>query len=102
MNTPDDLVEFNVPSHYDESELPCFACWLESMLQAAGDVYDSDGQEGYEAAILGALRQIAESLGALLAVLTPPASQQELHDLFIARIGSSMRLHAVDATGVQH
>jgi hypothetical protein len=93
MTDPDNLVDFEVPAHYGPTiELPCFACWLESVLHAAGNVYDDEGQKAYEAALGEALKQMATGMGALLANLLPDRPQL-MRDQFVAHLDTAVLFH---------
>jgi hypothetical protein len=103
VNAPDDaVVELAIPAHIESNGMPCFACWLEAMLGAAGDVYDDHGQDAYEAAVIGSLGQVATCLGAVLAALgsvqMPP---QLLRDQFLGQLDGSILLNSADE-GVAH
>lgn len=101
MTEPDDMTAFDVPAHTgQDATLPCFACWIEQTLQAASEVYDDQGHRAYEEAMTGALRQAAECLGALLAVLAP--GNQLLREQFVRALDSAMLFHGTQAGAVQH
>lgn len=101
MTKLDPTSAFDVPAHYgDMAVLPCFACFLEEVLEAAGDVYDDDGPDAYDLAMANALRQMADGIGAMLAVLTPDSPV--MRDAFIARLTGAMLLEDANASGAAH
>jgi hypothetical protein len=97
------LVAMAMPPHIAAPGMPCFACWLEAMLGAAGDVYEQHGHEAYEQAVLGAIDQVGQCLGGLLAALGSGEVQgQLLRGQFLDRLDGAMLLHDAGTEGVAH
>jgi hypothetical protein len=58
-----DAAEFDLPFHYDpDVQLPCFACFVETMLMALNN-FDTTAEK--QAAVNMAVTQIADCMGAL-------------------------------------
>lgn len=85
MSKLDNIGNFELPEHYgDEAILPCFSCFLEALMEAAGEVAQEEGQDAFDLAISNALRQMADGVGTMLALLTPDT--RVLCDAFITRM----------------
>lgn len=100
MSKLNNIGNFELDDHNgDDAILPCFSCFLEGLMEAAEEVAQEEGPAAFDLAIADALRQMADGVGTLLALLTPDT--RVLCDAFITRMNTTW-LENIETENKEH